>query len=81
MVSVAIPRLQHVYQLDFTVVSLIIFSFYIASAIAQPVMGKASDIFGHRKIFLIGLVVTFMASLMAPLIQTTKVTQLGTLKN
>ncbi|MGO4276182.1 MFS transporter, partial [Paenibacillus sp. TAF58] len=39
MVSVAIPRLQHVFQLDFTVVSWIIFSFYIASAIAQPIMG------------------------------------------
>lgn len=67
MVSVAIPRLQQVYQLDFTVVSWIIFSFYIASAIAQPVMGKASDIFGRRKIFLSGLVVAFVASLWAPL--------------
>ncbi|MFD0619983.1 MFS transporter [Paenibacillus sp. GCM10027629] len=67
MVSVAIPRLQHVFQLDFTVVSWIIFSFYIASAIAQPVMGKASDLFGRRRIFLTGLVVAFVASLLAPL--------------
>jgi EmrB/QacA subfamily drug resistance transporter len=67
MVSVAIPRLQKVYQLDFTVVSWIIFSFYIASAIAQPVMGKASDLFGRRKIFLTGLVVAFVASLLSPL--------------
>lgn len=67
MISVAIARLQNVYQLDFTEVSWIIFSFYIASAIAQPVMGKASDLFGRRKIFLIGLVVAFAASLLAPL--------------
>lgn len=67
MVSVAIPRLQNVFQLDFTVVSWIIFSFYISSAIAQPVMGKASDLFGRRKIFLTGLVVAFVASLLAPL--------------
>lgn len=67
MVSVAIPRLQNVFQLDFTVVSWIIFSFYIASAIAQPVMGKASDLFGRRKIFLTGLIVAFVASLLAPL--------------
>ncbi|WP_284646191.1 MFS transporter [Paenibacillus silviterrae] len=67
MVSVAIPRLQNVYQLDFTVVSWIIFSFYIASAVAQPVMGKASDLFGRKKIFLTGLVVAFVASLLAPL--------------
>ncbi len=67
MISVAIARLQNVYSLDFTVVSWIIFSFYIASAIAQPVMGKASDLFGRKKIFLSGLVVSFVASLLAPL--------------
>lgn len=67
MVSVAIPRLQNVFQLNFTVVSWIIFSFYITSAIAQPIMGKASDLFGRRRIFLIGLVVSFVASLLAPL--------------
>ncbi|OBZ17186.1 MFS transporter [Bacillus sp. FJAT-26390] len=67
MVSVAIPRLQNGFQLDFTGVSWIIFSFYIASSIAQPVMGKASDLFGRRKIFLTGLVVAFIASLLAPL--------------
>lgn len=67
MIAVAIPGLQNVFQLDFTVVSWIIFSFYIASAIAQPVMGKASDLFGRRKIFLAGLVVAFVASLVAPL--------------
>ena len=67
MVSVAIPRLQNVFQLDFTTVSWIIFSFYIASAIAQPVMGKASDLFGRKKIFLTGLLIAFAASLVAPL--------------
>ncbi|MCZ8522009.1 MULTISPECIES: MFS transporter [Paenibacillus] len=67
MVSVAIARLQNVYQLNFTEVSWIIFSFYIASSIAQPVMGKASDVFGRRNLFLIGLVVAFVASILAPL--------------
>ncbi|SEG71625.1 MFS transporter [Paenibacillus sp. UNC499MF] len=67
MVSVAIPSLQKVFHLDFTGVSWIIFSFYIASAVAQPVMGKVSDLFGRRKIFLAGLVIAFAASLLAPL--------------
>ncbi|KGE17144.1 MFS transporter [Paenibacillus wynnii] len=67
MISIAIARLQNVYSLDFTAVSWIIFSFYIASAVAQPVMGKASDLFGRRKIFLSGLVISFVASLLAPL--------------
>ncbi|MBB6633367.1 MFS transporter [Cohnella thailandensis] len=66
MISVAIARLQQEFGLDFTDVSWIIFSFYIASAIAQPVMGKASDLFGRRKIFLAGLVVSLAASLLAP---------------
>ena len=70
MVSVAIPSLQHVFRLDFTGVSWIVFSFYITSAIAQPVMGKASDLFGRRKIFLTGLVIAFIASLVAPLSPT-----------
>ncbi|WP_236333108.1 MFS transporter [Paenibacillus auburnensis] len=67
MISVAIARLQDVYKLNYTNVSWVIFSFYIASAVAQPVMGKASDIFGRRTIFLAGLVVAFAASLLAPL--------------
>ncbi|PYI56980.1 MFS transporter [Paenibacillus flagellatus] len=66
MVSVAIPRLQDGFQLDFTAVSWIIFSFYMASAVAQPVVGKASDVFGRRNLFLAGLLVTFAASLFAP---------------
>lgn len=67
MVSIAIPRLQLAFQLDYAVVSWILFTFYIASAVAQPVMGKASDLFGRKKIFLTGLVVAFVASLFAPL--------------
>lgn len=67
MVSVAIPSFQNAFELDFTAVSWIIFSFYMASAVAQPVMGKASDLFGRRKIFLTGLLVAFAASLLAPL--------------
>ncbi|MBD3919278.1 MFS transporter [Paenibacillus sp. PR3] len=70
MVAVAIPGLQQVFHLDFTKVSWIIFSFYIASAVAQPVMGRASDLYGRRRIFLIGLIVAFAASLLAPLSAT-----------
>lgn len=66
MIAVAIARLQHVYHLNFNVVSWLIFSFYIASAIAQPIVGKLSDLFGRRRIFLAGLVVSFVSSLLAP---------------
>ncbi|MDF9839340.1 MULTISPECIES: MFS transporter [unclassified Paenibacillus] len=66
MISIALTRLQEVYQLDYTAVSWVVFAFYIASSVAQPVMGKASDLFGRRRIFLAGLVVAFVASMLAP---------------
>ncbi|UJF34885.1 MFS transporter [Paenibacillus hexagrammi] len=67
MISVAIARLQEVYRLDFAVTSWMIFAFYISSSIAQPVMGKAGDLFGRRRIFLSGLIVVSVSSLLAPL--------------
>ncbi|WP_342566269.1 MFS transporter [Paenibacillus sp. FSL R7-0345] len=66
MISIALARLQEVYRLDYTAVSWVVFAFYIASSVAQPVMGKASDLFGRRRIFLAGLVVAFAASILAP---------------
>jgi Arabinose efflux permease len=70
MIAVALPGLQQAFALDYTQVSWIIFSFYIASAIAQPVMGRASDLYGRRTIFLTGLFVALAASLLAPLSTT-----------
>jgi len=67
MISVAIPNLQQLFQLNYTEVSWVIFCFYIASTVAQPIMGKASDLLGRRKIFLTGLIVSFFTSLLAPL--------------
>lgn len=67
MISVAIAKLQSVYKINFTDVSWIIFAFYISSAISQPVMGKAGDIFGRKKVFLAGLTVVFLTSLLTPL--------------
>lgn len=70
MIAVAIPGLQQAFDLDYTRVSWVIFAFYIASAVAQPVMGKVSDLYGRRTIFLVGLLVAFAASLLAPLSTT-----------
>ncbi|OWA37537.1 MFS transporter [Saccharibacillus sp. O16] len=67
MVSVAIPALQKAFNIDYTSVSWIIFAFYVSSAAAQPIMGKAGDLFGRRRLFLSGLVVAFAASALAPL--------------
>ena len=42
-------------------------SYYVASAVAQPIMGKISDIFGRKRIFLFGLGLVTVSSLLAPL--------------
>ncbi|WP_067932557.1 MFS transporter [Alicyclobacillus kakegawensis] len=67
MISVAIAKLQSVYRINFTDVSWIIFAYYISSAIAQPVMGKAGDLFGRKRVFLAGLAVVSITSMFAPL--------------
>jgi hypothetical protein len=56
MISVALTRLQHVFHLNFTSVSWLISTYYLASAIAQPVMGKIADTLGRKRVFLAGLV-------------------------
>ncbi|MFD1673266.1 MFS transporter [Alicyclobacillus fodiniaquatilis] len=66
MISVAMTRFQHVFQVDYTSASWVISSYYLASAIAQPIMGKLADLLGRKKLFLLGLVVVTAACLLAP---------------
>ncbi|ASK63741.1 MFS transporter [Virgibacillus phasianinus] len=66
MISVALTRLQHEFTLTFADASWLISIFYIFSAAAQPVMGKLSDMFGPKKLFMIGLILVAAASLLAP---------------
>lgn len=65
MISVALTRLQHEFALSFADASWLISVFYLASAAGQPVMGKLSDMFGPKKLFLSGLAVVAVASLLA----------------
>lgn len=67
MIAVALTRLQGAFGVGYSEVSWMIFVFYIASAVAQPVMGRLSDLFGAKKIFLGGLMVASLSSLLAPL--------------
>jgi MFS family permease len=66
MISVALTRLQHVFHLNFTSVSWLISTYYLASAIAQPVMGKIADTLGRKRVFLAGLVLVAVSSVTAP---------------
>ncbi|BDZ49205.1 hypothetical protein GCM10025867_14460 [Frondihabitans sucicola] len=45
-------------------------SLYLASAIAQPTMGKLADRFGPKKIFLLGMVIVLVAGFLPDLVPT-----------
>jgi MFS family permease len=66
MISVALSRLQEDFRLTFAEVSWLISTYYLASAIGQPVMGKFSDLFGRKRIFLLGLLLVTLSSCLAP---------------
>jgi MFS family permease len=67
MIAVAFGRLQEEFQVTYASISWLIATYYVASAVAQPVMGKLGDMFGRKKIFLLGLGLITVASMLAPL--------------
>ncbi|MDC3414479.1 MFS transporter [Aquibacillus sp. 3ASR75-11] len=67
MIAVALSRIQQDFQLSFSDASWLISTYYLASAVGQPVMGKLSDIFGRKRLFLLGLTMVAVASILAPL--------------
>ncbi|GAA0441560.1 MFS transporter [Lentibacillus halophilus] len=66
MISVALTRLQETFSLTFADASWLISIFYLASAAGQPVMGKLSDMFGAKRLFMAGLLLVAGASVLAP---------------
>ncbi|CAM3004106.1 MFS transporter [Paenibacillus sediminis] len=66
MISVALSRLQEQFGLSFTDATWLISTYYLASAIGQPVMGKLSDIWGRRRLYIIGLLLITISSVLAP---------------
>ncbi|MBS4173080.1 MFS transporter [Bacillus sp. FJAT-49736] len=70
MISLALHSIQRDFHLSFTTVSWLISSFYLASAIAQPVTGKIGDLIGRKKLFFIGLILMAISAFGAPLAPT-----------
>ncbi|OUB25925.1 MFS transporter [Bacillus thuringiensis serovar yunnanensis] len=70
MISLALHQIQENFNLSFTTVSWLISSYYLSSAIAQPVMGKIGDIVGRKKLFLYGLGLVLISAISAPFAPT-----------
>ena len=67
MITVALPAIQKDFQLSATNISWLIASYFIISAIFTPLIGKLSDIYGRKLIFLMGLGLVVVSSILAPL--------------
>src|SRR5690625_293249 len=67
MITVALPAIQADFNLNSTDISWLIASYFIISAIFTPLIGKLSDVYGRKLIFLIGLALVVVSSILAPL--------------
>lgn len=67
MIAVALILIQTNFRVSVATVSLLLSSFSLAAAIAQPLMGRFSDLFGPRRVFCAGLLLVGVTSALAPL--------------
>jgi MFS family permease len=65
MIAVALVDIQHEFRAGAEVVWLVS-GLYLATAVAQPTMGRLADRFGARRVFCLGLVVVMIAAVGAP---------------
>jgi MFS family permease len=66
MIALALYHIQKDFGLSYLTVSWLISSFYLASAVAQPVAGKLGDLIGRKKMFLGGLILVAISAVGAP---------------
>ena len=63
MVTIGLPDIMNSLQTNIANVSWIVTVYLIIMTVTQPIAGKLGDIYGNRKMFLFGLFLFFMASL------------------
>jgi MFS family permease len=70
MISVALVPIATDLGISSAVVIWLVAGLYLASAIAQPTMGKLADRFGPRRVYLVGLVIVIVAGILPTLFPT-----------
>ncbi|WP_022881968.1 MFS transporter [Gryllotalpicola ginsengisoli] len=70
MIAVALVPISRDLHVATSVVVWLVAGLYLASAIAQPTMGKLADVFGPRRVYLVGLVVVLVAGILPNLWHT-----------
>ncbi|MFP7159402.1 MFS transporter [Priestia aryabhattai] len=69
MITVALPEIKNEFVLTSKDITWLIASYFIVCAIFLPLIGKLSDFYGRKKIFLMGLSLVSISSFAAPLSQ------------
>lgn len=67
MITVALSEIKNEFMLSSKDITWLIASYFIISAIFLPLIGKLSDFYGRKKIFLFGLLLVGISSFTAPL--------------
>ncbi|AEN12173.1 MULTISPECIES: MFS transporter [unclassified Streptomyces] len=67
MISTALVAIGHSFGIGAADTAWLISVLYLASAVAQPVLGKLADVLGPRRVFLAGLVVVMASGLVGAL--------------
>lgn len=66
MIAVALVGMQRDFDVDVIAASWLISSYYLTSAVAQPVTGRLADRFGPRRVFCSGLILAGIAGALGP---------------
>ncbi len=61
MISVALVTIGKNFNVGIAAVTWLVSGFYLAAAVGQPLMGRLADMFGPRRIFLVGLALVLAA--------------------
>ncbi|GHH85212.1 MFS transporter [Streptomyces sulfonofaciens] len=70
MISTALVAIGHAFGIGAAQTAWLISVLYLASAVAQPVLGRLADVLGPRRVFLAGLVVVVASGLVGALAPT-----------
>src|SRR6476620_7138769 len=66
MIAVALVVLRADFALDVATVTWVVTSFYLTSAAGQPLMGRLTDRFGPRRLFMLGMALVAVTCALAP---------------
>jgi EmrB/QacA subfamily drug resistance transporter len=76
-VNIAIPTLQREFKMEAVVMTWVGTIFFLSVAVVQVPCGRLADIFGRKKLFIIGLLVTILASLIGALANSVPMLLIG----